>query len=200
MGLVSLSAYTAGQAFPGQAYLGLDTIFAVLNWQIIFFGGLLAGYHRQALGMAWRKINLRGWVQAAVLLTVAAFLWLHASGYGLWPGLPALLGERESQMAPLRLALVGLYLLIFFLLMARLWGALCPALGWLLMPMARHSLAGFVTHLFGIVLIYNLPFFTRQPDLLLGTGLHLIMLALVWGVVSLLEPRAFARQVSHSAG
>ena len=200
VGLVSLSAYTAGQAFPGRAYLGLDTIFAALNWQIIFFGGLLAGYHRQALGRAWRRINRRGWVQAAVLLTVGAFLWLHTSGYRLWPGLPTLLGERESQMAPLRLALVGLYLLVFFLLTVRLWGTLRPALGWLLLPMGRHSLAGFVTHLFGIVLIYNLPFFTRQPDLLLGTGLHLVMLALVWGVVSLLEPWAVARQVPLSAG
>jgi hypothetical protein len=157
------------------------TVFPFLRSQPIFIVGLWLGYYRQDIA-GWLTARLGGRgisvVQMLVLLAALFFLIVKVSNYALLPQLPGWLGDRELR--PAQMALVALYLFAFYLLVGALWRPLRAGLGWLLLPIGRQSLWAFVTHIFVITLIINLPGYTEQTAGLAALGWQVLAVALVW--------------------
>jgi hypothetical protein len=177
--------YAISQLAPEAVALPFATYPLAAAWAPLFFGGLVIGYHREAIAGWWRRAPVRPLLAGLVLVDAAWFLWLYLSGYRAWPELPELLGQREAEMRPQRLALVGLFALVGYLLATWLWAPLRAAVGWLLLPLGQASLWAFVAHLAVIVLIYNTPFHQDVMGREAGTLVHAAALLLVWASVML---------------
>jgi hypothetical protein len=187
---LSVMLYAVSQLRPETVRLPFDTIFFPSAWQVLFFGGLFLGWRREMLSLGVKEYLERfpvfRIVMFSLLLSICTlFLWLHLTRYEAWPGLPALLGNREQQLNPLRLGLAGIYMLAFYLIVRAGWKPLSAALGWLLLPLGQNSLWSFSAHLLAVVLVTNLPFYTRNTTRPQGALFHLLALALVWGSVKL---------------
>jgi len=177
--------YAISQYAPDAVQLPFATYALAAAWAPLFFGGLVIGYHHEMIGAWWRRMRGRPLLIALVLVVAGWFLWLHISGYSAWPALPDLLGGREAEMRPQRLALTGLFMLVGYWLSTWFWVPLRASVGWLLLPIGQNSLWAFVAHLVVIDLIYNTPFHRDEMSLAAGTLVHGVALLLVWASVML---------------
>jgi hypothetical protein len=157
--LVSALLYVSSQLVPQLRNLPFAVYFDVLPWQILFFGGLALGFHRSNLVRFFSSIpRIRAVLEAAVVVVAFAFLVIHATGYRVWPGLPALLEPMES-LPFARLALAMVSMLAAYILTSWFWKPLRATFGWLLEPLGRASLWSFTMHLYVILALWNLPVF-----------------------------------------
>lgn len=181
---VSVGLYAFAQAYSGASGWPVDRYHA--TWQVFFFVGLVIGFHRAELSRALaRKPWLRDGAAAVVLLVAVVFTYMHIRGNYLWPGLPRLVLGQENKIAmgPLRLSLVALYLLTFYILTAWFWKPLNTLLGWLLIPLGSASLWTFTWQLIVIVLLYNIPAFYRQDEPWQGTFWQALGVLIIWGSI-----------------
>ncbi len=177
--------YAISQFAPEAVALPFATYPLAAAWAPLFFGGLALGYHREAVAGWWRRLPGRPLLTGLLLAAAAWFMWLYVTGFRAWPELPELLGAREAEMRPQRLALVALFALVAYMLATWLWAPLRAAVGWLLLPLGQASLWAFVAHLVVIVLIYNTPFHQDVMGREAGTLVHAAALLLVWASVML---------------
>ncbi len=161
--------------------------FLLLSWQLLFYGGMALGFHRDRVGRIWRTLS----VGTTVVLPGALFLLFvglgvaNSSGRLGWPvSLVAQLFGRD-QLAPGRLLDLACAALLFFALVDRWFVPIRRTAGWLLLPFGRSALYLFLAHTvtygFFLSLAPWLPFALHGHPfrLALAGGLHL---ALLWAL------------------
>ncbi len=163
----------------------IASVFKAAAWQILFFAGLVIGFHRPALARFWaQRPHLRDRLGVAVLVAAAFLVLAHARGW--FPGLDkATLGREHTEaLVWPRLLLVALFLQAFYILITWFWRPLNRAVGWFLLPLGSASLWTFTWHLLVMVPLYNLIDYwqvTQNPWL--GTLLQLLALGTIWASI-----------------
>lgn len=155
--------------------------FPLLAWQLLFFGGLALGFHRQRLGALWRRVP--GRLALAGLALPCLLLALHgqAAALGL-PALPAGLSDTlfgRQELGPGRLLNLALFFALAFLVTDRLWRPLHRFAGPVLLPLGRHALAVFLLHI-PIVWLGALAFPVSPAA---GLALDALVLTSLWALV-----------------
>ncbi|MBF6593185.1 MAG: OpgC domain-containing protein [Thermaceae bacterium] len=176
------------------------SLFLPASWQLLFYGGLVLGFHRADLSRLLARVALLRNISSLVIVLLAiALIWNYTHGSSLWPGLPALaLGEdNKTNLSPLRLLLTALYIQAFYVLVTWLWRPLNWALGWLLVPLGSASLWTFTGHIVAIGVLYNIPAFVNSENLWAGTLWELVALLGIWA--SILLYRRLRRRASSPA-
>lgn len=185
--LVSGVVYVFSQVFPDVVGVPIASIFTAAAWQVLFFGGLVVGFHRLELAQFWAKRpRLRDGLGVWVLLSAGALVVVHAQDWLPWLDKAVLGDELTTAMVWPRLLLVALYLQAFYIFITWFWQPLNRAVGWFLIPLGSASLWTFTGHLMVMVPLYNLLDYwevTQNPWL--GTGLQLLALWTIWGSIQL---------------
>jgi hypothetical protein len=179
------AVYTAHLLQPGLFKQPFAVYFQPYQWQTLFFGGLVLGFHRKDVVSFFAKIPVLSRIlEVLVLIAAGVFIWIFANNFAVWPALPALLDlENRWLMPPVQLALVALYLQAAFIVVSYLWKPLQVGLGWFLEPLGRASLWAFTVHWFVYAILVNFkPFVEYTSDRwwwqLLGVGF-------VWATIKL---------------
>ena len=170
--------------------LPFDVIFPPAAWQVVFLGGLVAGYHRGWLAQ-WRRA-LRG--RAAFLAVIVSALALFALNVVIrtaslerfWPRVDftSLYANLYDwyRLTPLRLLATFTWVVAAYHLLGRVWEPVSHAVGWLLIPLGQASLYVFAMHLLVVTLVRNVPGFGALPDVLYGFAL-LVPVLVLWAMV-----------------
>lgn len=170
------------------------------EWQLLFFAGLVIGYHRHTLS-SWLQ-GARRAIYLAVLFTlftalaILQFAYLTERTETLLPGqnLDWLAGQVYSDydhntplhMGAILVAFLGLYHLVDWL-----WLPLKTVFGWFLIPIGGATLYVYIVHTIVVYcLLLNIPAFTGLDGNVLGFTLLGLML-----VFWLMVKRRFLFQV-----
>ncbi len=148
-----VAVYVAGRLDPGRLELPFAGFRTLSVNAPLFLGGVVLGWHREAVASAWSRMPGRRIVDGLAVAAGLGLLVLYATGYRGWPALGealevSTLEQREFHMPPLALAIVVVYLRCLWLLVDRLWLVLARGLGWLVEPLGRAALAAYVAHAF----------------------------------------------------
>jgi hypothetical protein len=161
-----VNLFVAIRVTPARFELG----FPLLTWQLLFFNGLVAGFHHDKV-FGWLvadKNRWAGWLSAALCLAFM-FLALNTPYLMFWPGdtfsfIPAETFQHirdllfDKTHLGLGRVLNNLVLLItMYILLSRYWLGFNKMLGWLLIPLGQASLYVFTLHVYAILLVSNLP-------------------------------------------
>jgi hypothetical protein len=179
------AVYTAHLLQPGFFKQPFAVYFEPYQWQTLFFGGLVLGFHRKDVVNFFAKIPVLSRIlEVLVLIAAGVFIWIFANQFVVWPELPKLLDLKNRWlMPPLQLALVALYLMAAFIIVSHLWKPFQAGLGWFLEPLGRSSLWAFTTHWFVILGLSNFQPFVEYPyD---RWWWQLLGVAFVWGTIQL---------------
>jgi hypothetical protein len=183
LGMVAV--YVAHLLQPGIFKQPFASYFEPYEWHMLFFGGLVLGFHRKDVVNFFAKIPVLSRIlEVVVLVTAGVFMWIFANNFSVWPELPALLDIKNRWlMPPVQLALVALYLQAAFIVVSHLWKPLQAGLGWFLEPLGRSSLWAFTVHWFVFAALANFKPFVEYTDdrwwwQLLGVGF-------VWATIKL---------------
>jgi hypothetical protein len=155
---------------------------------MLFFAGMVCGYHRRRLAALWRRVPPR-WLAPALGLAAVAFVllkrgWevgrfvLPADGVAAWLG--------RTGLGPARLVNLAVVFGLCFLLVDRFWRPLARSAGPVLLPIGQRSLYVFLVHILIVGLgMAWLPAVAAEllaaPWLLLAVDLGLI--GLLWMMV-----------------
>lgn len=185
--LASVATYIISQTYPETVEVPISTLFFEAPWQLLFFGGLIIGFHREDLARLWSQNRmLRDGISLAVML--AAVLFIVVKVRGLWPQLDHWVvgSEPQQKLVWPRLLLVALYLQAFYLLITWFWKPLYRLTGWLLIPLGSASLWTFTWHLLIMLPLYNLlDYPALSSNIWLGTGFHFLILLVILGSILL---------------
>ena len=170
---LSWALYFYNWAFPAMPTgAQFEYGFPVLTWQLIFFHGLCFGYYKQEIA-AW--FTPRRKTLALIVAYALFFGFLFFTLNNPYPALPP--WDRLSWMAPatfnrvysayflknslgiLRLVNCTLVLVVTYHVLSLFWKGLNKLLGWFFLPLGQASLYVFILHVYGLVLLYNLPMF-----------------------------------------
>ncbi len=179
------AVYVAHLLQPGIFKQPFATYFEPYEWHMLFFGGLVLGFHRKDVVNFFIKIPVLSRIlEVAVLVTAGVFMWIFANNFSVWPELPALIDIKNRWlMPPMQLALVALYLQAAFIIVSHLWKPLQAGLGWFLEPLGRASLWAFTVHWFVVAALSNFkPFVEYTGD---RWWWQLLGVAFVWATIKL---------------
>jgi hypothetical protein len=159
------AVYVAHLLQPGIFKQPFATYFEPYEWHILFFGGLVLGFHRKDVVSFFAKIPVLSKIlEVTVLVTAGVFMWIFANNFSVWPELPKLLDlENRWAMPPVQLALVALYLQAAFIIVSHLWVPLRVGLGWFFEPLGRASLWAFTVHWFVFAALANFKTYMEYP-------------------------------------
>ncbi len=188
-GLYALTTGDPVRLLPSQ----FEDPFPLLTWQVLFVTGVSVGWYRAPLLAFARRPAGRGALVAVVLLFLAGVLFAASStflsnGYDVRLALlsearfDALYAEwaRRPALGLWRLVDVWLVLVTLYALVTAFWRPVAAALGWLLVPLGRHSLHVFVLHVPAALLVAHLP--GVGDSVALGTLVHGAVLAALWAM------------------
>ena len=161
--------------------------FLLLSWQLLFFGGMALGHHREKVGRVWRALPavLTIALPAALYAAFVALGVAHAAGRSGWEAETIAQLFGREQLGPGRLLDLLCAALLLFALVDRFFVPIRRAAGWLLLPFGRNALYLFlahtVTYAFFLALGPWLPFalYGHPARLALAGGLHF---ALLWAL------------------
>ena len=191
----SSAAWLAFQLFrvelPWQIS-GNDT-FNLAAWQLLFFGGMAIGYHRDAL-----TARLSGVPRGVYLLLSATLLvWLvqvcgtHGALLNRWISsaeADALMQTLfvKSALAPGRLVASFIVFQFAYLAATLFWKPIWAALGWLLMPLGQNALYAYTMHV-GIVGLARAALLYLPGNLAMvgtiNTSLQLLAILAIWVMI-----------------
>lgn len=138
-----LCVYVLTQLNPEAMSLDVSAFRHLAANSPLFFGAVVLGYHRQAVG-AWWQSHRAGRVVDALVVAVGVALFIgFVLDYGGNEAVGEFLGSfavREFLMPPHSLLIVLVYLRILWLLTTRLWPLLHRLGGWLFMPFGQDSM------------------------------------------------------------
>ncbi len=162
--------------------------FQIIAWQLLFFSGMAAGYHRQRIGRFWRSLPAWAGLGLPCALFAAFVLFERGLAFGLFEARPWVIWELfgREHLGLGRLLNLAAAFACFFVVTDRLWQPLCRYLGPLLLPFGQSALYIFLVHILlnGLRLIVEpyLPFeLLGHPWRLLAANLSLV--ALHWLMV-----------------
>lgn len=194
---LSLAAWAIFQVFPEEASIpwaitNNDT-FRFPAWQVWFFTGAVVGYHRDAIGKAFRSVP--AWLTVGVLAGLASVtVVLHAtSGEALAQALQAPSAEAvmdalfdKTVARPGRLIAFAIWFPLLYLVVGIAWRATARAFAWLLVPFGQNALYVYAMHLFmvflGALCLPFVPGFDRTNPWH-NTPVQLASVALIWVAV-----------------
>jgi hypothetical protein len=187
--------------------------FFLLSWQLLFYGGMVLGFHRERIGALWRRLP------TALTLALPGLLYLAFVLLGLAEARGALgplgwdpeVSRRllgRAHLPPGRLLDLAVTALFLFAVVDRWWRPIRRAAGWLLLPFGRNALYIFLAHTvtygFFLSLGPRLPFemYGHPWRLALAGFLHLVLLWVLarWtplGRLLELEPAAVSAPASR---
>lgn len=178
LGLLSLTGYIVG------LYFGIHW----LQWQIMFFLPVIAGFHFPNLRSYWLSIKPERRKKSIIALGIVSFATLIASitavflipenGVSIW--LHATLFSKD----PVGPGVVILSLIWFVALVAlfqRSLPLLKKWLGWLLVPFGTRSLTAYIIH--GAAILPLAFLFPMGDSILLNTLLGAATVMITWGMI-----------------
>lgn len=183
-GLWALVIVSGGQLALPIVEQGTHRGFLALSWQLLFFGGMALGFHRERLGRLWRALP----AGVTIALPAAGFLVLvllaaaHTAGRLGWEASSIAWLFGRDQLGPGRLLDLACAALLCFALVDRFWKPIRSATGWLLLPFGRNALYLFLAHVttYGLFLSLGpwLPFaiYGHPWRLALAGALHFVLL------------------------
>lgn len=164
--------------------------FPILMWQLLFFVGMVCGFHRETLSRFWRRWEGRG-LGWAVVAASLGFIFVKRGielGYLAIPNSWVTLLFDRTDLEPARLVNLAIFFAACFCVTDRVWKPLSRFAGPVLLPFGQASLYVFLVHIFVVVftteLLRHLSIDLRSWTL----GLLLLDLALL-GLVWLLAKR-----------
>jgi hypothetical protein len=179
----------------------------VFSWQLIFFGGLVIGFHWQDITSWWkscrlviRKSSIIACVSLAAVTMVANFFLVHGeefigpTGHFLTDINMYFLPVFNKESLPIaRLALFALWFAASFWLFTRFEKTIVKRLGWLLLPFGTNSLYVYTMHAV-LVFFVHLAIYQETGSWLLNLllsvgGVLLIWLAVHYKVLMKIIPR-----------
>jgi len=202
--VASWSLWSLWQFFPQQAIFPWaitdNSVFNLSAWQLLFFNGLLIGFHRKALAARF------GWLTGrAALLTSGSLFAVSIAIYndGLAP-LVALTGQdaawldahlfEKSDQQIGRVVSFAIVATFAVSLVTNLWQPLVRGFGWLLIPLGQSALLAYRLYLFVIMIttlagprLFGEGTFTAVQNAALQAG----GILLIWMVVTV-RPRIVA--------
>ena len=184
------------------AHLGVDRLlpsqfensFSLLAWQLLFFGGLIVGFHRDRIAAQLSRRSRLWLVVAASVLSLGLAVLAWSSPFGSVPGprLPLLTADRfgELYVGLFDRRVLGLGRLVnvialsvsAYALLSRCQGFLNSRLGRFLVSLGRATLYVFVVHLVLVLLVDNLAS-GQYLGLLFGTLVHTVALLIIGAMV-----------------
>jgi hypothetical protein len=173
--------------------------FPLLTWQLIYFHGLAAGYHRERVFAFMGSRRGRPLLIACCVLFCAFLFFAQNTPNPLIPSYarlslipPAIysnLYDRfflKNTLGLLRMVNDAVALVVCLTVLTRLWRPFERALGWFFIPLGQASLYVFVAHVYVLALISNvvpLHISPDHPDLWINTLVHTAALAILWLMV-----------------
>lgn len=148
--LTSWLQWAGYQLFPGQSEvpwtIAGNNLFHFQAWQVLFFTGLVLGYHRKWLAAALPRS--RQWpLLVASALAFAGLVILFAA---IQSGADTFVQERlfaKSDVQIGRLAVSAVVFAFLFLSLTRFWVPVRAALGWLVLPLGQNALYAYTAHM-----------------------------------------------------
>lgn len=187
--------YAVQPLMPTQAQF--EYAFPLLAWQLIFFHGMAAGYHRDRLAALFAG----RWGKPVIALAVVIFLaCLFLAQNATNPFLPAwahlslvppdtfnwLYGAyfQKNTLGLGRLLNYAAALIVGYGLLTVAWRPLDRAFGWYFIPVGQATLYVFIVHIYLILIVTQFV----KPGLApthfwANTALHAAMLAAIWLMV-----------------
>jgi hypothetical protein len=139
--------------------------FPIAAWQVLFFTGLVIGFHRHEIGRwlePYRRVRVAvSGLCVAVVLALIALFWAAQTGVPAQLSFfdlgPDALSDTFSKvpLRPWRIVAFASTAIMAFTLVTYLWRPLRLALGWLLLPLGQAALYCYVAHFFLILLVLN---------------------------------------------
>lgn len=191
-------------------------LFFFAAWQVLFFTGMVMGYHRQRLsqivGPRWRN-----WLLFGTGLGFVGLIVLQANTERILMAVQALrptgvvggyslatelfdVAFAKATVGPGRIVASAIVFTFLYLLTSALWRPLQRGLGWLLLPFGQNALYAYSVHIVAAVLI-AIAFTGRGVDLQRRPTASLIVqvlsLGLLWLAIRrrLLIPNAQTRRL-----
>lgn len=193
----SLLIYVLSQLSLQATSLPFASFRHLASNNLLFFGAMVLGFHRDVLSHWWRSWRLSRIVDVLLVAVSIGLLWGYVTDFALFPdGLAAFLlsndlGIREFMMPVGPLLIVLLYIRVFFIIITQLWQPLNRGLGWLMLPLGQASLFTFTMHLVAIPIIFSgASLFiddAEEVGIFGATVLGFVYMAIIFGAVKLRE-------------
>jgi hypothetical protein len=190
--LYGLNVALETRLFPSQ----FENAFPFLSWQLLFFTGLIVGFHWPAI-TTWFRSGAGRIVIAGSLLAYTGFLLFAWNNPGLAYDPFALKLDwipendfrqvyeqffRRDFLGLLRLANVAVLIISGYVVLTAFWKPINAALGWLLVPLGAATLYVFILHVFFALAAANIPILERD-NIWINTLAHTVILLLLWLMV-----------------
>jgi hypothetical protein len=172
-----------------------NSVFHFASWQVLFFTGLVIGYHRDRIAAWAKRIPLLPYFGVLTALC-AGLIWFHRNSTAILgrlspDGDPSALLERFFDKANVRigrLVAFAIFFQFFLLLVTIAWQPLVRALGWFLLPLGQSALLAYSTHLFVIAFfthyVPRIPGYTNTSAPV-NTAVQLAGIGIIYAVVRL---------------
>jgi hypothetical protein len=164
-----------------------EVLFPLPAWQLLFVHGIAIGYHRERIAAFSQRLPKAAWIAATCAAAAFAVFascnpWSNGPSWLHWtllsPDRFAHIYDRYFRLADLgmgRLANLALTLPLGYALLTRCWSMAQP-LQIVFVTLGRRSLEAFVLHVYGILLLANLP---HANELWTNTFLQLTLIAAI---------------------
>jgi len=169
-----------------------ERAFPLLTWQVLFFNGMIIGYHHhKVFDFLSCRITITPVVTAAISALMFLLLAQHNPNPIFWP-LDSLSILDSSVYSHLYFQWfdkttlgigriinnVALFVVMFYLL-TQYWAIFNRFFGWLLIPFGQASLYVFIIHVYLIIIINStpLPGYNRFS---INSAIHLSSILLIW--------------------
>lgn len=145
--------------------------FPLLAWQLTFFHGMAAGYHRDRIGAAWEKPWVRPTFWAVTIPLFLAFLFYANNNPN--PRMPdfaklSIIPPEtfwkiyndwflKNQLGLGRLLNYAVVLALGYQLLTHCWKPINALFGWYMIPIGQASLYVFIMHIFLLMAVRNVP-------------------------------------------
>jgi hypothetical protein len=165
--------------------------FPLAAWQVLFVGGLVIGWHRQALSAVVRErlgVLRAAPVRVSLFSPVAALLsvgWIDHGHFADWALDPMVGPFAKPSLGPGRLVLFLALFALGYLVLTVAWGPIARVTGSLLLPLGQTALYGYTMQLLLILPIYNTLDLSREApeQIAVNSAVQLAAVATVWLMV-----------------
>lgn len=162
----------------------------VLQWQIMFFIPVIAGYYIPAIQSWWQKHTVRTRRTLALSVVLLTFITIAFSIVSTYlPEVSTLLDRaRTSAFAQdtislWRVMMAFLWFTAYLLIFTYLQRYIQKAFGWLLRPIGSHSLTAYIVH--GVALLIISYYTVSSQNILINTALGCVAILIVWAIVKI---------------
>lgn len=174
----------------GLLAIGWVTKNEVLQWQIIFFIPVVAGYYMPSIQSWWQRQTVATRRTYGVGLITATLITITLAVIGAYyPTLSQALTDAnivlfaKDSISLLRAAVAFLWFTAYVLIFTHFEKHIMRWFGWLLMPIGTRSLTAYILHGVAIILISYFFIVTENP--IENTLLDIVAILIVWSLLKI---------------